>query len=195
METYTSFRDIPTFTQTSPYAVDYGWSHLEEWLTEMVSRGLQLNPDFQRGHVWTPEQQVAYVEFVLRGGRSGRDILLNFPGFQHGMNADPKDPNAGEFVCVDGLQRLTAAMAFMHNEIPAFGTLFRDYTERLGYNISFRLHVNDLKTREDVLNWYLELNAGGTPHTQEELDRVRSMLSAERDCPQTLPAPRMKTHL
>jgi hypothetical protein len=28
-----------------------------------------------------------------------------------------------------------------------------------------------------VLQWYLELNSGGTPHTKEELDKVKKMLS------------------
>ena len=39
--------------------------------------GLQLNPEFQRGHVWTEEQQIAWVEYYLRGGKSGNTIYLN----------------------------------------------------------------------------------------------------------------------
>jgi hypothetical protein len=40
--------------------------------------------------------------------------------------------------------------------------------------------VNDLKTEAEVLRWYLEINAGGTPHTEEELDKVRKMLKKAR---------------
>ena len=180
METYTRFSDIPSFTQMSQYAVDYAWSHLGTWLEDMQSRGLQLNPDFQRGHVWAPEQQVSYVEFILRGGRSSRDILFNFPGYSYGLDADVSDPNVGEFVCVDGLQRLTAAMAFMNNEIPAFGSFLRDYKGKPDFGVSFRLHVNNLPTREAVLTWYLELNSAGTPHTEIEIERVRALLVAEK---------------
>ena len=39
-----------------------------------------------------------------------------------------------------------------------------------------RVHINDLKTKEEVLRWYLEMNAGGTPHSNEELGRVAAML-------------------
>ena len=32
--------------------------------------GLQFNPDFQRGHVWTEGQQIAFMEFLLKGGKT-----------------------------------------------------------------------------------------------------------------------------
>ena len=44
-----------------------------EWLDRLINEeGLQLNPDFQRGHVWTEDQQVKFLEFILRGGKTGR---------------------------------------------------------------------------------------------------------------------------
>jgi hypothetical protein len=33
--------------------------------------------------------------------------------------------------------------------------------------------------RADVMRWYLQVNYGGTPHTDEELNKVRSMLAEE----------------
>ena len=51
------FKDIPQFTYGS-YEFDIPLSHvkrkIEEWIEE---DNLQLNPDFQRGHVWTEEQR------------------------------------------------------------------------------------------------------------------------------------------
>ena len=38
-------------------------------------------------------------------------------------------------------------------------------------------HVNDLKTKKEVLQWYIEMNTGGTPHSQEEILRVKNMLN------------------
>lgn len=35
-----------------------------------------MQPWFQRQHVWTEDQQVAYIEFFLKGGISDRDIFL-----------------------------------------------------------------------------------------------------------------------
>ena len=42
--------------------------------------------------------------------------------------------------------------------------------------MSMAIHINDLQSEKDVLQWYLEMNSGGTPHTQEELDRVKLLL-------------------
>lgn len=39
--------------------------------------------------------------------------------------------------------------------------------------------VNELRTRAEVLRWYLQLNSGGVVHTEEELARVRALLEAE----------------
>ena len=47
-------------------------------------------------------------------------------------------------------------------------------------NFHFVFHVNYLKTRREVLEWYLQLNGGGTPHSQKELDRVRGLLEKEK---------------
>ena len=72
----TQFRDIPQFTDIGHYAVDYPIDRLISFLEDEIrDYGLQLNPEFQRGHVWTRKQQIAYVEFLLRGGRTGRDCI------------------------------------------------------------------------------------------------------------------------
>ena len=38
------------------------------------------------------------------------------------------------------------------------------------------LNVNNLKTEKEVLQWYVDMNAGGTPHTTEEINRVKKMI-------------------
>ena len=37
---------------------------------------LDLNPDFQRGHVWNYDQRVRYLEFIFQGGILVWPILL-----------------------------------------------------------------------------------------------------------------------
>ena len=38
------------------------------------------------------------------------------------------------------------------------------------------IHVNNLKTKREVLQWYIDMNAGGTPHTTEEIERVKKLI-------------------
>ena len=35
-----------------------------------------------------------------------------------------------------------------------------------------KININDLPTRKDVLQWYLEMNSAGTPHTKEEINKA-----------------------
>ena len=169
------FQDIPQYTQCSGYSVDISWNYLPTHLESQINNyKLELDPDFQRGHVWDDTKRVRYVEFVLRGGRSGRDLFTNCPGWNRGRT--------GNYVLVDGKQRLEAVTRFLHNELTVFGGhYFRDYSDSLPIvQASFRWHVNELDTRAEVLTWYLELNDGGVVHTSEELARVRGLLEKEK---------------
>jgi hypothetical protein len=169
------FQDIPKFTRNAGYHVTVSWRYLEQHIKQNQNPGsavLDLDPDFQRAHVWTEQQQTRYVEYILRGGMSSRAIYLNCVGWMHGFK--------GPYVLVDGKQRLQAVRRFLANEIPAFGARFSEYTDRLHMDYSFDWYVNDLSTRAEVLQWYLDLNSGGVVHTSEELDKVKLLLAQEK---------------
>ena len=83
---------------------------------------------------------------------------------------------------MDGKQRLASALKFLKGELPAFGLLIHEYEDRLkGMKPDFIFNVNNLRTREEVLSWYIEMNAGAIAHTEEELNRVRRLLDEERE--------------
>lgn len=163
------FNDIPKFTKSAPYAVDTPWDFIADWIGK---RDNLVDPDFQRLHVWTEAQQIAYVEYALRGGRSGRDIYWNQADWMNGFKAP--------LYLVDGKQRLEAVRRFMSNDLPVFGGHylkdFEGHMPQMDY--TFKFHVNDLATYREVVNWYLEMNAGGTQHTDEEIAKARALLDA-----------------
>ena len=168
------FHEIPQFTPTGSYVVNMGMEFLVKQVDEWIrNEGLKMNPEFQRGHVWTEAQQRKFIEFILRGGRSGRDLFFNAPWWHRPVPAGSYD----EFVCVDGLQRITAIRRFLADEIPVFGQTYSDFGDRTDIvRHSMTVHVNDLKTESEVLRWYIEMNEGGTPHSDAEIRRVRNML-------------------
>ena len=45
--------------------------------------------------------------------------------------------------------------------------------------VEMRLNINSLKSKKDVLKWYLQINDGGTPHTKEEIERVKKLYNEE----------------
>lgn len=129
--------------------------------------------------LWTEEQQTAYIEFILRGGRTAKVIYFNSPAF----GSDRSDNNSGDLddtiLCVDGLQRLTAVLRFINNEIKAFGCYASEIEGRPWDHDFLRFNVNCLNKRADVLRWYIQFNDGGTPHSKEEIERVKRMLLLE----------------
>lgn len=172
------FADIKSFTRSSGYRVTVDWRDIKHSINHYLDpkeglAKLDLNPDFQRGHVWTVAQQIAFVEYGLKGGVSGREIYFNCVGWQSSFK--------GPFVIVDGKQRLTAVLRFMNNEIPAFGALLKEYTDAMPYWATFNFSINNLRTRAEVLQWYLEMNSGGTPHANTEIERVTQLLQEEKN--------------
>ena len=169
-----TFRDIPQFISDGSYHVDVPMEYLVDWINSWIREdGLQLCPDFQRGHVWTEEQQVRFLEFILQGGKTGRTLYFNDPHW-HGVRAKT---GYSDFVCVDGLQRITAIQRFLNNEIRVFGQLYSEFGGRTDLiRHGMVINVNDLKTKREVLQWYIQMNAGGTPHSPEEIQRVQKLM-------------------
>lgn len=167
------FKTITKYTSEGHYGVDYDIDSFPDAIDRYIDRyKLQMNPDFQRGHVWTESQQIAFVEFVLRGGQL-QPIRLNNTEW-NSMKV------GGEMVCVDGLQRTTALMKFAKDLLPVFGGYFRSQLVNFNTNdYMIRVTINGLRTRAEVLNWYIELNSGGTVHTEEDIDKVRKLLEDE----------------
>ena len=80
---------------------------------------------------------------MLRGGITGRDLYFNHPGWMRDWK--------GEFVMVDGKQRLEAIRRFFHNEIPAFDSLFKGFTDKINNLCMIRLHFTTVWTKEFLL--------------------------------------------
>ena len=167
----------------STYSCDVDWRGIGRALAQYGEDygGIDLCPDFQRGHVWTEAQQVHYVENALRGvvPQSAFVIQLNCPNWEddaysgdlpHGMQ------------CIDGLQRLTSVQRIMDEEIKPFGLSIADLNHSSyslkGSTYRFRVEMFSFQTRADLLKHYIDLNSGGTPHSPEEIERVKNLLKS-----------------
>ena len=170
----------------SNYGIDVSFNDLEYTLhnyTEMY--GLNLIPDFQRGHVWTETHQIRFIEALLQGtvGDNGRLITFNCGDFSPNNRSSE---TVKDMVCVDGLQRLTSVRRWLNNEFRIFhdrvdGGVDKGFFDRT--RLSFKSMTNGLRfqilgldKKEDVLKYYLEFNDGGVVHSDAEISRVKKML-------------------
>lgn len=173
--------------RTASYSVDHHLHRLEDALATFerdVGEGgtFELNPDFQRGHVWTQAQQVAYVENVLRGV-APVVFRFNHPSFfgRRAAAAGPDDLPPNQMTCIDGLQRITALRAFLAGDFKVFDRWYAKDLDGSAFSMArYRasFEVFNISTRSELLSFYLDLNAGGTIHTDVELDRVRALRAA-----------------
>ena len=170
-------KTIPQLIPTGNYQTDVHLSYLQKTIKNFIDEeNLDLDPDFQRGHVWNNEQRVRFVEFILQDGKTN-PIYFNNEGWDSFKQ--------GEFVIVDGKQRLTALLMFLNNELPVFKNLdsenigyYADDFDRIPNTIT--LVINDLKTRKQVLEWYLQMNRGNIAHTEPELQKVETLIRIEQ---------------
>lgn len=173
----TKFQDIPKYIGVAgAYQVEVPLIRLMDYLKDFEEDyGLELNPDFQRGRVWTDDQKVKYLEFFLSGGMSGNTLYFNSPIYNGAEGEDISDTTV---ICVDGLQRISAVDDFVNNKIKVFGSYFKEFTDMPRDGIHrFKVCINGLTRKKDILTWYVQLNEGGTPHSSEEIARVKQMIT------------------
>lgn len=186
-ELYAIVRPLPAAT----YEVDVHLARLPVFLDQLKSDvesaggSFELEPDFQRGHVWTLEQQTRFMESLIRGCAPAR-ILFNCPGWLGAVDGKGGDIALQSLQCIDGLQRLTAMVKFVKGELAVFGgRTASDFDASPFDTARLRIQVAmfEFAQRADLLQFYLDLNAGGTVHSRQELDRVAALRTAAAALP------------
>ncbi|BCG50183.1 DUF262 domain-containing protein [Ralstonia phage RP13] len=177
------YDDIPKLLGPTGMATSLGLDYVEECLDQWNREdryGVDLDPDFQRGHVWSDYQRTKYMEFVLRGGVS-TPIMFNSPAWR-GNRRTSSWTLPDTIVIVDGKQRLTACRMFLRDEVTVFGgKKLSDFDDpkTVVRRTDITYMMNNLTTRKELLQWYLEMNEGHIAHTQDELNRIRQLLLDE----------------
>lgn len=162
------FADITCISKPQ-YYIDVPILYLKEELLRYKNKyNLNFNPEFQRGHVWSYQQKIDYMEFLLKEPMSGRDIYFNCPGWMNDFN--------GPMVIVDGKQRVNTILEFLSNHIPVFKCYYYNFEDHLTEHISLTFHINNMSSYNDIIRWYIDMNTGGTSHTQKEINKAKSLL-------------------
>ena len=135
---------------------------------------LNLNPDYQRDHVWTLEQSGAFVYHIFSGGTTPR-LYITTPD------------NYDSHEILDGKQRFTALFGFVEGTIPLIlpsgEHIYRDDIDPQILKVQFRritLPFGIIKqSRKQAMELYVRLNSAGSVHTKEEIDKVKELLNKE----------------
>jgi hypothetical protein len=177
---------LPPFPQ-AVYGMDVGIPELEKTIDRLTcDHNLDLNPDFQRGHVWTQDQKKAFLTALVRGAFPHQGVIIQFnkPHWSgHGRNVPVENLNPKQLQIIDGLQRLTAVREFVRGDFNLDGEIsFQDLLNNdicTNTSAGLRFVVLTIPTRKSLLEYYLGFNGGGTLHSPEELNRVQALLDEE----------------
>lgn len=168
-ETNESIAIIETINVSTPLHIARDNFSIYELKRRFEQKRLILDPDFQRNDVWKRSQKAELVESVLM------NIPLPFIYLT--------TTNLGEFVIVDGRQRLSALFEFIDNKFSLGKDLailtqlknkkFKDlepYLQGIIEDCQFTVHIIKPPIPERTLiNIFDRVNRGGTKLTNQEI--------------------------
>jgi hypothetical protein len=124
-------------------------------------------PPFQRPAVWTPEQNVAFVENAWRGVHLGTYVVNRKDEY----DAATERWNRLDRWLIDGQQRLRAIQSYLRSEFPVFGRTWAQLSElehRRFENYEFAKTMITESDEGRLRFLYDCLNFGGTAHTEDQ---------------------------
>jgi hypothetical protein len=130
---------------------------------------LNLNPDYQRDHVWTIEQKQKFIGSFLEFDMVPA-FWFNFVG--------------QESEIIDGKQRIQAILDWVSGKIiadcPCGAAIHYNDLDTLDLRMlnTIMISCNFVRlNRKEVMEFYIRLNSGGTVHTQEEIQKVKDLIN------------------
>lgn len=164
------------FSSNEDIRLRYYNSSIESLLNKHYLSGVDFNPEYQRGLVWTDAEREALLESIFMGADIGRFVFRVKNDDEVESWEDP------DLEIVDGKQRMTTLLHFYEGRFPYRGVYYPDLSpmdKRRIRDASVSIaEVRNLK-RKDVLRLFLLLNRSGKPMEERNIERVRLMLDEE----------------
>lgn len=142
--------------------------------------GIDLEPEYQRGNVWTISQKRALISSMFRNVDIGKIAIIKRPwGDNPNIPATPK-----LYEMLDGKQRLTALVEYYTGQFTWRGKYHHElkWCDKSHFNnYTVSIAETDPLTKEQKYRYFLKLNTTGTPVDPEHMAKVTAMLQKEID--------------
>ncbi|MEV7654642.1 DUF262 domain-containing protein [Streptomyces anulatus] len=159
--------------------------------------GLDLQPPYQRGRVWSDDQKVALIRSWLTGTPTGVVIFNDraTAEWQAANGYDPTERGEPIYACIDGQQRISTAVDWFEDRLAVPASWFEaddvtatedtadgPYVRWSGLTLSRQRHFANralltvaaarVATIQEEAAIYLLVNGGGTPQTDTDMDNA-----------------------
>ena len=160
----------------------------------MAHNGLVCDPRYQRGYVWSLDDQENLIDSMFNHVSIGSLVFSRHAGYHHEnsdetvkyINFDGDDieyPRSRDYTVavIDGQQRATTIWRFVTNQFSYRGRYWKDLSIRdqinfKGLSISTRMFDEEDVPYETVLRMFLKVNKG-VPQDQKHLEAVAAQLA------------------
>jgi hypothetical protein len=148
-------------------------SDLSGLLHSCLHSGLVLDPDYQRGYVWSDEDKSSLIESIFESRDIGSFILYKRP------------PPDYRLEVIDGKQRISAILDFYTSKFAYKGVYYHQlsFKDRIHFErfAATWTEINQVVSRKYLLQVFLHVNVTGVPQDKSHLSHVKSLLSKESD--------------
>ncbi len=150
--------------------LSYSQRDLSGLLSNMYTFGVDMNPSYQRGYVWSQEDKHLLIDSIFKNMDIGKFVFVHLP-------FKSQSPS---YEILDGKQRLNAISEFYLNEFSYSGYFFHDLAKHEQYHfqhyfISYA-EIRDI-SEQQKLRYFLTLNRSGKVMDQKHLSKIENMLS------------------
>lgn len=150
-----------------PRSIQFFNMHVSSLIDMALYTGVDFNPSYQRGIVWTKKQKETLLDTIFAGADIGK--------FLFSVDNDKE----AYYTVVDGKQRLSTIVSFYLDEFTYKGFYYSELSEEYRYVFN-RLSVSVGQIREhvsekEILGLFLFMNENGTPIDKKHLERVRNI--------------------
>lgn len=164
----------------------------------MAHNGVVCDPRYQRGYVWTHDDQESLIDSIFNHVSIGSLVFSRHAGYHHEgstetvkyINLDGDEieiPRRKDYTAavIDGQQRMTTLWRFMTNQFTYRDHYwkdlsFRDQVDFKGITVSTRTFDEESVPYEDVLRMFLKINKG-VPQDDKHLTGVALKLAKLMD--------------
>lgn len=159
----------PRLEEDEDIQFQYSQRHLNGLLWTYYSSGIDLEPEYQRGNVWTPEQKYNLIDSIFKNIDIGKFTVIR---------RSFKERLTHYYEMLDGKQRITALLDFYESRFKYQGKYFHELCARdQGHfeNYSINYAETEPLTQEQKLRYFLKLNTTGVPVDPAHINKVKEM--------------------
>jgi len=158
------------------YRLNFMNQEMSSLLNKIYSFGVDFEPDYQRGYVWSLEDKQELIASIFQGIDIGKFVFVVLPW---------RSSTSTSYEILDGKQRLSTIKEFKESRFKFNGLYWHELSNRdRNFFIQIPVSVAEIRegaSRENIINQFIRLNSFGKVMDKSHLDLVKNMLKGSEN--------------